>query len=317
MAITLAQAKVGMRDHVSQQFTDELRRNSFLLDNLTFDDAVQAGGAGSTLTYGYVKLKTPSTAAGREINGEYTGSEAVKEEKAATLKILGGKFSIDRVIAQSGGSAFADEVSFQMEQKSKATANYFQYLFINGNKTSDAKQFDGLNVLATANTASVALSALTGAMTNDDAEVLCEGLDTAISQCMRKPDIILANTKTLNRIKAAARKLLYRTESEDAFGRKVEGYDNIPFADLGKYYSVSGSTTTGTEIIPDNVVWLVCLGLDGVHGVSPTSKDAFISTRLPDYSTAGAVKDGDVEMVSAIVVKNDYAACKLTISQSA
>ena len=55
MAITLAQAKVGMADKVAQQVIDEFRRGSLLLDAMTFDNAVSPGTGGSTLTYGYVR----------------------------------------------------------------------------------------------------------------------------------------------------------------------------------------------------------------------------------------------------------------------
>lgn len=123
MAITLQKAKVGMRNKVAAQFTDELRRNSFLLDKLPFDDAVQPGGAGSTLVYGYTKLKTPSVAEGRNIGSEYNGTDAEKEEMTTTLKVLGGKYSIDRVLAQTGGEKFTNEVLFQNEQLAKAVAN--------------------------------------------------------------------------------------------------------------------------------------------------------------------------------------------------
>ena len=55
MAITLAQAKTTMTDKVDQLVIDEFRRESMLLDKLTFDDAVSSGTGGSTLTYGYGK----------------------------------------------------------------------------------------------------------------------------------------------------------------------------------------------------------------------------------------------------------------------
>ena len=99
MPLTLAQAKVGMANHVDQTVIDEFRRSSLLMDKLTFDNSVSPGTGGSTLVYGYLRLKTPSTAAFREINAEYTASEAVKEAKSVALKIFGGKFSIDRVLA--------------------------------------------------------------------------------------------------------------------------------------------------------------------------------------------------------------------------
>lgn len=65
--ITLAEAKVGMADKVDQAVIDEFRRGSLLLDKLIFDNAVAPGTGGSTLTYGYMKLKTPSTAGFRKI----------------------------------------------------------------------------------------------------------------------------------------------------------------------------------------------------------------------------------------------------------
>ena len=79
MAITLAEAKVGMADKVDQQVIDMFRRSSLLLDRLTFDNSISPGTGGSTLSYGYIQLKTPSTAAVRTINSDYTACEAKRE----------------------------------------------------------------------------------------------------------------------------------------------------------------------------------------------------------------------------------------------
>ncbi|MBQ2383081.1 MAG: phage capsid protein, partial [Oscillospiraceae bacterium] len=65
MAITLAEAKVGMADKVDQQIVDMFRRSSLLLDQMVFDNCISPGTGGSTLAYGYVQLKTPATAAVR------------------------------------------------------------------------------------------------------------------------------------------------------------------------------------------------------------------------------------------------------------
>lgn len=56
MPITLAQAKVGMANHVDQQVIDQFRRGSMLLEALTFDNSVSPGTGGSTLT-----MATPSS----------------------------------------------------------------------------------------------------------------------------------------------------------------------------------------------------------------------------------------------------------------
>ena len=50
MPITLAQAKVGMANHVDQQVIDQFRRGSMLLNALTFDNSVSPGTGGSTPT---------------------------------------------------------------------------------------------------------------------------------------------------------------------------------------------------------------------------------------------------------------------------
>lgn len=46
------------------------------------------------MTYGYMQLKTPSTAARRDINTEYTNNEAKREKKTADLDIFGGSFKV-------------------------------------------------------------------------------------------------------------------------------------------------------------------------------------------------------------------------------
>lgn len=304
MPVTLLQAKVGMQDKVAQVIVDEFRQNSLLLDKLTFDDAISPGTGGSTLTYGYVKLKTPATAQGRSINEEFTTSKAEKEESYVNLKILGTAYEIDRVIAKTGGQAFTDEVAFQADQANKATINLFHKNFIKGDSSKNAKEFDGLEKLIGSDDA-IDGSGVTvsGTVNEENADKIIELLDGAIATMIRKPDLIIASSKTLMKVKAAARKAGYFSHTEDAFGRKVDSYDGIQFLDMQTYFNGS----TSVEIVDNGDIFLVCLGLDGVHAVSPVSKDAFIYANLPDYTTAGAVKEGDVEMVTGIVVKNTRA----------
>ncbi len=88
MPITLAEASFGRADKVTQKVIDTLRRGSQFIDELTFDDCVSPGVGGSTMTYGYLQLQTPSTAAGRAINSDYTANEPKGLRKVLTLKFL-------------------------------------------------------------------------------------------------------------------------------------------------------------------------------------------------------------------------------------
>ena len=115
MPITLAQAKVGMANHVDQQVIDQFRRGSMLLNALTFDNSVSPGTGGSTLTYGYTQLKTPAGADFRDINADYTETVADRETKSVDLKIFGGTFKIDRVLANTANGQI-NEVQFQLEE---------------------------------------------------------------------------------------------------------------------------------------------------------------------------------------------------------
>ena len=81
MAITLKDAKVSMADKVDQKVVDMFRRSSCLLDNMVFDNAISPGPGGSTLTYGYIQLKSPATAAVRTVGQEYTPGEAIPKRR--------------------------------------------------------------------------------------------------------------------------------------------------------------------------------------------------------------------------------------------
>ena len=313
MAITLAEAKVGMADKVDQKVVDTFRRSSLLLDKLVFDNAISPGTGGSTLTYGYIQLKTPSTAAVRQINSEYTAGEAKREEKTTKAVVMGGKFQIDRVLIGTAGAV--DELAFQTEQKVKATANYFNNLVINGNKASSGtgvlNTFDGLDKLLTGTETEItsAVDVSTEALMNANYNALLDEVDGFLSTLDGKPSMLLMNNKMLSKMRSAARRAGYYSKNRDEFGRTVETYNDIPMYDMGKYYN--GTNTV--DIIPETAasasaegktdIYAVTIGLDGFHGVSPTGSKV-INSYMPDLSKPGAVKDGEVELVAGVALKN-------------
>ena len=311
--ITLAEAKVGMADKVDQKVVDTFRRSSLLLDKLVFDNAISPGTGGSTLTYGYIQLKTPSTAAVRQINSEYTAGEAKREEKTTKAVVMGGKFQIDRVLIGTAGAV--DELAFQTEQKVKATANYFNNLVINGNKSNSGtgvlNTFDGLDKLLTGTETEItsAVDVSTEALMNSNYNALLDEVDGFLSALDGKPSMLLMNNKMLSKMRSAARRAGYYSKTRDEFGRQVETYNDIPMYDMGKYYN--GTNTV--DIIPETAatqsaegktdIYAVTIGLDGFHGVSPTGSKV-INSYMPDLSKPGAVKDGEVELVAGVALKN-------------
>ena len=308
MAITLAEAKIGMADKVDQQIVDMFRRSSLLLDQMVFDNVISPGTGGSTLTYGYIQLKSPSTAAVRTVGGEYTPGEAKKEKKTANAIIMGGAFQMDRVIQNTAGAA--NEMAFQAEQKIKATANYFHNLVING--TSDEGTFDGLKQLlsGTANELTSAVSLTTSEELDANYNAFLDEMDSFISILDGTPSMLLMNRSMLVKLRSIARRAGYYERTQDDFGRTVETYAGVPMVDMGQFYN--GETVEDVVATEDGktAIYAVSLGLDGFHGISPMG-DGVIQAYLPDLNAPGAVKTGEVELVAGVVLKNTLKAAVL------
>lgn len=310
MPITLAEAKVGMADKVDQQIVDMFRRSSLLLDRLTFDNAISPGTGGSTLVYGYTQLKTPSTAAVRAINSEYTANEAKREKKTTQAIIMGGAFEVDRVIQDTSGAI--DELVFQADEKIKATANFFTHCVINGNTTGKTTgTFDGLNKLLSGSSTEYTATADLSTSANVDANYnqFLDELDEFISGIDGMPDMLLMNRKMLSKLRGIARRAGYYESTKDDFGHVVETYNGIELMDAGKFYDgtktvdIVADTAAGASTFGTSDIYAVKFGLDAFHGISPTGTKV-ITSYMPDLTLPGAVKKGEVELVAGVALKN-------------
>lgn len=303
-----------MANKVDQQVIDEFRRASFLMDRLTYDNTISPGTGGSTLTYGYIQLKTPSTAGVRAINSEYTANEAKRQEKTAKAVILGGSFEVDRVIANTSGAV--DEIQFQLNQKILAGRNYFHNLVINGTSASSGtgyvpNTFDGLKKTLTGSDTEFAsaVDLSTSAMMDANYNAFLDELDSFLGELDGTPDMLLMNNKMLTKLRSIARRAGYWAQVRDEFGRVVDTYNGIPMLDLGKYYNGSATVDVVDTSAPSTTafgmtsIYAVCLGLDAFHGITVTG-DNIVHTYLPDLTAPGAVKTGEVEMIAGVVLKN-------------
>lgn len=319
MAMTLAEMKVGMSDKIATQVVDTFIRQSEVLEMLPFDNSVSPNG-GSTLTYGYIQKKLPGQTAFRAINSEYTASQATVEKKSVDLKVFGGSFEIDRVIKEAEG--MYNNMAYQLEEKIKSAVGTFHNAMINGDSTQNALSFDGLDKFLVGQTTEygtdAAIDLSTMAKLKENADAFYEALTNLINSTGANAVMVNADMKT--KIQTVARVLGYKTESEEAFGRVVTSINGVRIIDLGNVVTVSGDTATETPIIgkktrkvPSSAstdttgltdIYAVKFDVnDGFCGVTLTGNNA-ISQYLPDFSTPGAVKKGEVEMVAAVALKN-------------
>lgn len=325
MALLLSDMTVGQADKVVQEVIETFVRESEILEMLPFDDAVSPSG-GSTLVYGYVQEKTPSTAAFRAIGSEYVSNEAKVKEMTTKLKIFGGSFTIDRVLKTIESKI--QNMNYQLESKIKAAVSLFHDTMINGNSATNELAFDGLDKFLVGSSTEFNTDKVIDLSTMDklkeNADVFYEALLKLINTTGAHALMVNEDMKT--KIQTVARILGYKTESEEAFGRVVTtiGESKVRIVDLKNKYDVSkdgqetvtevpiigktsrtigGSATTGlTDIYA--VKFAIA---DGFHGVT-IEGDKVIDTYLPDFKTPGAVKTGEVEMVAAVVLKNTKSA---------
>lgn len=309
MPVTLAQAKLNTTDDIDVHVINEFQKQGWLVSNLPFHDAVNGAGAGGTLTYGYTRQITQATAGFRALNAEYTPQEVTKQRYTTDLKPLGGSFQIDRVL---DAVAAAAETEFQMVNKIAGANAAFNDAVINGDTAVDANGFDGLSKALTGS--STELGATTGtdwtsiAAGNDSSFAALDIVDELVHLLNGPATALLGNSKLLSKLRAVARRAnMYTTspvvinENDPNGSILVEQFGNVVLVDMG---TKAGSATDVIPVTSKTVnsvagnytdLYAVRLGLDAFHGVSMAGQP-LIKTWLPDFTTAGAVKTGEVEL---------------------
>lgn len=305
MPITLAQAQQLSQNKLTNFVIDEFRKSA-LLDMLPFDNTVKAQG-GKTLAYTYNRVKTLPTAAPRAINSEYTPQEADTEQKTVNLKIFGGSFQIDRVI-QADENQVLDLVQFEVAQKSTATRALFHDQFINGDSGATATQFDGLDKAVTGSsteiTPTAAIDLSTSANIDTNWKVFLDALRRMRAKLDGAPTVFLMNTEMYGVFQSVMDRAGINLASKQNYGDEVSQWGSSLVMALG---DKPGSANPIIPITADATpgltsIYAARLALDGVHGVSPEGNNP-VNVYLPNMTTPGAVKLGEVEMVAAMAVK--------------
>lgn len=326
--MTLEEIKKGMSDKVFGKIVDIFLRQSDVLTVLPFDDCVSASGGGSTMKYKYLRKVLPATAQFRKLNGSYTASAATKQECEAALAIMGGEVQMDRVLNKIAGNW--DNLAYQIEEHIKAVISLFHYTLINGDAVTTAAtnepQFEGLDSMLAGTTTeygtdkAIDLSNITSLKNN--ADEFYEALMLLVKST--QADALLMNTAMITKVQTVARTLGYKTETEDAFGKKVTSLDGVRFMDLQNHYTVTGegdkAAVTANAVVKKGISRKIgsaaaeTTGLtdiyavkfdanDGFHGISLSGSNV-IDKYLPDFTMPGTVKNAEVEMIAATVLKN-------------
>lgn len=345
MPITLSQAQVNTQADVNYAVIDNLRRYSWLLDQIAFDDTVTPGTGGASLTYGYTRLTAARAAQFRALNSEYTPAQAARQRYTVDLKPLGGAFSIDRVLARLGASQ-TNEITFQMQQLLTGVTTTFQDELINGDTAVDANGYDGLDKSLTG-TSTEYLPVNEGVTagyldwtrgtidTQAEAMAQLDIVDDFLSRIVPShtgggdagapgalpPGVkaILGNTKSITRMRALGRWAGIYTQRSDDLGRAIETYGPWVLVDLGDNALGTGPIIPletrdadgvggGGNITNLTDLYAASFGLDALHGASVAGQP-LVNTYMPDFTQSGAVKSGEIEMGPVAMVLRNTRSC--------
>lgn len=302
MPVTLAQIQATELPDIDYNNIDETRRRSPLLDTLIFEDSVVPDTAGGALTRGYTRTKTHRPAHTRQENTEYPAFEATKEQITTELVPMGARYNLDRVYARLG-DASTNQLAFQAEEARVATVQKFHDLFVNGvaaNFSTPVPEFDGLDAIVTGTTTESLDPATNAAWdfsnVTDKAGAMRakRALRAWLAQFDGLPTFFFVNREGKAWLEEIGDWIGYYTQTTDDFGTAVDNFNGVRFLDLGDR---DGSAEPVIETNDDGItsIYAARLGLDAVHGYSVQGSQV-LSEYPPDYTTAGAVKPGEIEL---------------------
>lgn len=322
--LLLKDMTVGQADKVAEKVIEMFLRESVVLQDLPFDNAVSPNG-GSTLIYGYIQEKLPSKAAFRAIGSEYTPSNATVKELNTILKIFGGSFQIDRVLKSIESKI--ENMDRQVRQKILAAVQLFHDTMINGDTASNSLGFDGLDKFLVGTSTELNTDNYIDLSTDEtlkaNASKFYEMLRILINKT--NADALYVNEDMKTKIESVAMYLGYKTESEEAFGVTVTKIGKVKITDLKNKVEISGDGDSATatekpiiEIKKRTLNEKEITGLTDIYAVRYSVDDGFcgvtitgdkaIEAYIPDFKEPGAVKTGEVEMVAAVALKNSKSA---------
>jgi HK97 family phage major capsid protein len=215
MALTLAEAAKLSNDILLQGVIETIIYDSPALQVLPFAEIV-----GNGLTYN--QENTAAAAAFYDVGDEWAESTPTFTQKTATLKILGGDADVDNFLAATR-SNIQDLEAAIIQLKAKAIQQKFDDTFVNGDTSSNAKAFDGLDKLC--------VSGQTVSMGADGGTLTLEKLDELVDRIKGgKPHMLLMSKRSRRKLSQLQRALGSIEMSQDQFGNAVFLFNGVPIA---------------------------------------------------------------------------------------
>ena len=261
MALTLTEAAKLSNDMLLQGVVETIVKDSPVLQRLPF---IEITGNGLT----YNQEQALPNIDFYDVGDTWNESTPTFNQLTANLKIMGGDADVDNFL-KSTRSNIQDLEAAVIELKAKALRNKFEEMFIYGNATSNAKQFDGVKKLidtGTASTQVIAMGATGAALTLAKLDELIDAVKGG------KPDMLLMSRRSRRKLNALVRQAGGMTETErDAFGNFIQLWDSIPIGVndwILDTHVLTGSVETATTGGTNSTIYALQFGEGALCGLT-------------------------------------------------
>jgi len=233
MALTMVDIARGLKDEVVQGVLLQWARQSQLMQNIPFEDV-------NSFIVKTWQNKTVTDAVFRDVGEAYSETKDEFTEKFEGVFLLGGQIDIDRALRLPGKmelDAHAENLSLQSERFMFG----FTETFINGDRTTSPKGFDGL------------LKRTTDLDTGGDTDARIKnasGLDLSTTSANRQtfldqmhesffnvrngqPDLIISGKRGFLSLRSVARREGLLDTTKDQFDRVIDVFAGVPIMFAG------------------------------------------------------------------------------------
>ncbi len=220
MAQTLIEYAKGTKDPILAGVIKTFAQNSPILRMLPWRSV--EGGA---LQYN-VESSLPGIGF-RNINQAYTEQVGVWNPQVEKVKIMGGDMDCDKALIRRFGE---DRRYADIEAQARALALAFDKYFIDGDESSDVKQFDGINkrLSGTSQVVYTDHAGSVGANLDENCfDILIDSLD-------EKPSLLVMGKAVYRQVKNIFKGNTLITLQPTEWGFSVPAYDGIPFGIVDK-----------------------------------------------------------------------------------
>lgn len=265
----------------------------------------------------------PYAASTRKIGEEYTVDNSTSTAVTLVLKAVGRAFSTDRILDRSMSKdpkAMNNWRMQQLQQAVNATKMGWTKLFIQGDSSSDAKAFDGLDKFFEKNAGQVDKTALDlkGGLTETNAIAVEKFMNTAIAKVVDQPTCVI--TTRLKGKPFLQTLEMYRhrgVATIDVNNRKYSQFMGMPIVALEDDMFATADTN-GTNGIP--FYFCKFAEQNGIRVAIPADNTVVDIIMPRDAKSGGGdsvlVNKGSVEILSVPFIVDPYCASKCYVKES-